>query len=349
MHKSFGISLYLSTFQNMRERLEKLEGSKYVVFTSFHIQEEINQFPDFKEKACEMCQWLNHNGFKIIGDVSPKTLTFFHYEQVLDFAKDFHLNVIRVDYGFNDTEVIEIARKYPIAFNASTVNIELAKQILQVGSEVYALHNFYPRPETGLDEKHFQSINQPLIDLGIQVMAFIPGDELLRGPLMEGLPTLEKHRKLSPYLGFLDLVINYRMTSVLVGDIAISVEQEALIQQYLEIGIIEIPVQFELNYHYLYDQVYTIRIDSPYAMMRLQESREYSCDGALTEPFNCIERTTGSITMDNKAYKRYSGEIQIVRESLPQDERVKVIGQIKPDYLLIMDMIKNGRKIKFIK
>jgi uncharacterized protein len=349
MPNQFGISLYLSSFQKERERLENLGGSKYSVFTSFHIQEEMNQFPDFKAKAFEMCQWLNQHGFKIIGDVSPKTLQFFNYENVLDFAKDFHLDVIRIDYGFSDEAIIEIAKQYPISFNASTVNLELAKQILAVGSEVYALHNFYPRPETGLDEALFRNINQSLLDLGIHVMAFIPGDEVKRGPIFEGLPTLESHRQLPPYIAFLDLIINHKIDSVLVGDITLSKEQSDLIKDYIKTGVISIPVQFEVGYEYLYNQVYTIRIDSPHQVMRLQESREYSCDGTKTEPFNCIERQSGSITMDNIGYQRYSGEIQIVREDLKQDARVNVIGHIEPNYLKIMQMIKNGKRIKFIR
>lgn len=69
----------------------------------------------------------------------------------------------------------------------------------------------------------------------------------------------------------------------------------------------------------------------------------------MIESFNCLERIVGSITCDNKHYGRYSGEIQIIRESLPKDYRVNVLGRIVPEYIKLVQVIENGQKIKFIK
>jgi hypothetical protein len=349
MFNKFGISLYLSSFDTQRDMLEQLLGSEYFVFTSFHIQEELNNLDHFKSKTKQMCKWLNDKGFRIIGDVSPKTLQFFEYNNIISFANDMHLDVLRLDYGFNDEEILKIAKEFPIAFNASTVDEALVKKVIQVESDVFALHNFYPRPETGLDDLLFNTFNMKLNDLGIKVMAFIPGDEVKRGPIFEGLPTLEKHRQLPPYVAFLDLAINHNIDSIFVGDIKISDIQLNLIKKYMKDGIINIPVKFDQNYQYLEDQIFTIRVDSPRSIMRLQESREYSCNGDIQKPYNCLNRQMGSITMDNIGYKRYTGEIQIIRETLPLDTRVNVIGNIEPKYLYLMECIKNGRKIKFIR
>lgn len=328
--------------------LEKYGGREYLVFSSFHIQEEYEGMEDYTKKAREICNWLKDRGFKIMGDVSTKTLKFFNYDSIVEFARDFQIDILRLDYGFSDEEILNIGKEYPISFNPSTDDDILAKKILASGGEIYGLHNFYPRPETGLDPEDLIEINTRLKKLGIKTFAFIVGDEMKRAPIYEGLPTLEKHRNMLPYVAFLDLYTNYKVDGVFVGDVKISDFQGELITQYIKDGIINIPVKFLPKYKYLYNQVFTIRADSPKAMMRLQESREYSCNGEKQQPFNTVNRNRGSITMDNIGYKRYSGEIQILRKELPQDRRVNVIGKVEEDYLDLLEVIKNRDKIRFI-
>ena len=348
MLNKFGLSIYISTFDEQKEMLDRFTGSGYYVFTSFHMQEEYNSIDDYCIRAKELCYWLKERNFKIIGDVSTKTLDFFEYKSIIEFAKDFSLDILRLDYGFSDDEILSISKEFPISFNPSTEDDILAKKILDRGMEVFALHNFYPRPETGLDPEGFKNINQKLKDIGIKTLGFIAGDEMKRGPIFEGLPTLEKHRNIPPYVAFLDLLKNYNVDEVFVGDVKISQVQSSLIIDYLDDNIINVPVKFHPNYQYLYNQVFTIRADSPNSLMRLQESREYSCDGEKILPFNTIIREKGSITMDNIGYARYSGEIQILRKPLPKDDRVNVMGRVLDDYIDIMDCTKNKEKIRFI-
>ena len=46
---------------------------------------------------------------------------------------------------------------------------------MREGKEILAMHNYYPRSETGLDEEYFLRITKLLQDAGIHVIAFIPG------------------------------------------------------------------------------------------------------------------------------------------------------------------------------
>ncbi len=51
--------------------------------------------------------------------------------------------------------------------------------------------------------------------------------------------------------------------------------------------------------------------------------------------------------MDNKNYKRYSGEIQIVKKEYPKDARVNVIGSVNEMYRhVFLKALKNGLKIR---
>lgn len=347
MFKDLGFSLYVSAFARQKQALEALSGTGILVFTSFHIQEEYDQ--NYISTAVFMCQWLRDTGFRIMGDVSPKTLQLFGHKDILGFAREMGLSFLRLDYGFSVAETLAVSRQFPIAFNASTVDTDTAKEIVKAGGEVYAVHNFYPRPETGLAPQQFTNINETLSQLGLKVLAFIPGDMDKRGPIHEGLPTVEVHRVIPPYLAYLDMTVNYHLGGVLLGDIGLSSRQRQLIQDYCRTGVIAVPAHLSPHYHYLYDQTFTIRPDSPLSVKRLQESREYSCPGAQVEPQNCTPRVAGSITMDNQLYARYSGEIQILTQDLPQDSRVNVMGKVAPGYEKILDCLPNRRKIKLVK
>lgn len=341
--KRFGRSVYVSCFDSMRESLSGL--SHGLVFTSFHISEEFG--PDYCGKAREMCRFLLERGYEIIGDVSKRTLEQFGSRDILSFAEEMGISILRLDYGFTDEEIRAIAGRTSIAVNASTQDQRLAWEIAGNGGSVYAIHNFYPRPETGLDEPFFQSVNQKLLDAGVKVLAFIPGDEALRGPVFAGLPTLEKHRGLPPYVCWADLCRpENRLYGVLTGDPGLSASQLSLIRDFSQSGILSVPAVLFKNSMGLYGRTFTIRPDSPSSLARLQESREYSSPGEEILPWNCGDRSKGSITMDNRLYGRYSGEIQLLKKDFPADERVNVIGHVQNGYELLLDGLERGGKIK---
>jgi hypothetical protein len=212
-----------------------------------------------------------------------------------------------------------------------------------------AMHNFYPRPETGLDEDYFREITESLRQAGLKVLAFIPGDARKRGPVFEGLPTLEAHRHILPSAAFADLALNYGLEAIFVGDPGISRTEIDRIDRFCREGILSIPCEIQDPWQHLYDQVFTCRIDSPKRLVRFQESRIYSCQGPTTEPANCVLRTRGSLTIDNLRYGRYSGEIMLIRSDLPADDRVNVIGHVPENALLLLDLIGRGRKFTLVR
>ena len=52
--------------------------------------------------------------------------------------------------------------------------------------------------------------------------------------------------------------------------------------------------------------------------------------------------------MDNRLYGRYSGELMLIREDLPADERVNVIGEVPENAWLLMDRIGRGAKFMLV-
>ena len=344
---NLGYSLYLSTFAAQCSALRGLADSGAPVFLSLHISEEFDA--SFCARAEEACHALADMGYRIIADVSVKTVAQFGCADLTELAEKLRLWALRIDYGFSVSEIQAMAEKMPIVLNASTTTVEDARAIAAKGGCVMAMHNFYPRPETGLDEDYFREITESLRQAGLKVLAFIPGDARKRGPVFEGLPTLEAHRHILPSAAFADLALNYGLEAIFVGDPGISRKEIDRIDRFCREGILSIPCEIQEDWQYLYDQVFTCRMDSPKRLVRFQESRIYSCQGPTTEPANCIPRTRGSLTIDNLRYGRYSGEIMLIRSDLPADDRVNVIGHVLENALLLLDLIGRGRKFTLVR
>lgn len=346
MPKTLGFSLYLSTFEDQRPALSLWAGTGAPIFLSLHISEEFDA--TYCQRAREICHLLAVQGFRTIADVSVKTLRQFGCADLTELARELKLWGLRIDYGFSPEEIGEMASKMPIVLNASTTAPDDARRIAARGTDVFALHNFYPRPETGLDEELLMQTTARLQEAGLSVCAFIPGDTLLRGPLHEGLPTLEAHRHVLPSAAFVDMALRFGMEDVFLADPGLSETEQQRIARFCRDGVISIPAELDESWRHLYGQVFTCRIDSPRWLIRFQESRTYSCQGDIVEPNNCVQRRRGAITVDNRLYGRYSGELMLLREDLPADGRVNVIGTVPENALLLVDRVARCAKFMLV-
>ena len=347
MPKSLGYSLYLSSFAAQCSALGGWSNQGTLLFLSLHISEEFDR--DYCRRAEEICHGLADQGFRIIADVSVKTLRQFGCGDLVELARKLRLWALRIDYGFSRQEILAMARQMPIVVNASTTTVEDAAAIAAEGTRVFAMHNFYPRPETGLDEEYLLESTRALQEAGLEVLAFIPGDTQRRGPLFEGLPTLEAHRDALPSAAFVDMAQRFGVDGIFLGDPGISLTEAERIRRYCEEGIISVPAKLDPAYAHLYGRVFTCRVDSPKWLVRFAESRVYSCQGQIVEPENCVTRRRGTITIDNRLYGRYSGEVMMIRQDLEADSRVNVIGTVPENAQLLMDSIGRGRKFTLVR
>lgn len=341
MSSNFGVAVYVSVFEKQKSMLEKLAKQNVPVFTSLHIGEEVSD--TYVEDVQAMCDWLYHRGFSIMADVSPYTLERFEVDSLADLVDQLHLDNLRLDFGFDIQSLADELQDVTLTFNASTILGEM-----KTPHESFYMHNFYPRPETGLDKELFETLNKKIREKKGKLLAFISGDLEKRGPIYEGLPTLENHRYLVPYAQYIDLIQTYEMDAVYLGDINLSNKQLELILQFQKDGVVRLPVTFQEENKHLYNELFTVRVDSPNGLIRVQESREFAQSGKPITPNETMKRTRGSITMDNERYKRYSGEVQIMRKDYPADERVNVIGKIADEYLLLLNNLKNGQQFMFL-
>ncbi len=345
MHNLPGYSVYLAEYRKGRMPSAENTAGGAPVFLSLHIREEYSD--TYEREMEELCAELNRLRFRIIADIEKETPARFHTESVLQLKEKLHLYGVRIDFGFSAEEIATLSAEMPVVLNASSVSSEEAGMILSRSAfPVTAMHNFYPRPETGLDEAYLLESTARLKKLGLETAAFIPGDLGKRGPIHEGLPTLEAHRTLPPSAGFIDLLERFQIDSVFIGDPEISKEEVGRMQVFAKTDVIEIPCWLRDGYENYYDRIFTCRIDSPSWLIRAEESRAYAGISGRTEKADQVmeERDRGSITLDNEKYLRYCGELQLIRGKLPADERVNVIGHVKEAYLPLLDLIGRGRK-----
>jgi uncharacterized protein len=331
-----GISVYLSD-EDAEERILRASslGVK-LAFTSLHIPEESGVSP---KRVSDLLSLFKKEGFEVFADVSKKTpamLGFHHFEEL----KELGVTSLRLDDGFTTEEMFDLSRHFRIAINASTVGEEELQRWIDCGLEtgnMIAWHNFYPKPETGLDEKYFLAQQNLYDTLSIPVYAFIPGDEDKRGPLNLGLPTLEDHRSQSPYVSAVQLK-RWGVTGVFVGDPGCSKE---LLQKLVRFDREDV---IELSYSGS-DEIegeYQLRPDPGRDVFRLLDTRT----NRDIPPTNTVERPRGTITQDNDLYGRYRGEFQIVGHDLISNPAVNVMGRVCEQDLHLIELLHPGQKIR---
>jgi hypothetical protein len=179
---ALGHSAYLSEINSRTPDADTASGVS-LIFISLHIKEEFGN--DFVHCAEEWIHSLNEKGYKVLADVSKETLEQFNEKDIIILSKRLGLWGVRLDYGFSLQEICSIAEKMPVAVNASTITREEAAVLAKAGPCVMAMHNFYPRPETGLDEDYLQEMNAMLHTAGMKVLAFIPGTAKSEGRSMK--------------------------------------------------------------------------------------------------------------------------------------------------------------------
>lgn len=352
-----GISIFLgdSDFEKQRKYIEKMNliGCKQI-FTSLHIPEEDHAV--YKERLKKLGELASKYQMELFADISTRSLQYlgFSWEKA-EGLREWGLTGLRIDYGISDHIIVELSKKMKVALNASTLTQENLGHLKILGlnfSSVEAWHNYYPRPETGLSLEDFNEKNKWLKEQGLKVMAFIPGDGEKRGPLFEGLPTLEKHRIQSTFACFLDLENNLWVDKIFIGDPSINEDSYQKFLAYQNDAIL-LRANYLLKDESLKERLtvtQTNRQDAARDVIRSEESRLEKLVGISSpiKPNNTLIRSAGTITVDNEKYGRYEGEIQIVKVDLPADDRVNVIGKVIDEDLPLLSYIKGGQKFRIV-
>lgn len=352
-----GISVYLGEekIADQAVRIRKMYDNGFrSIFTSLHIPEDDHSV--YRDQLISLGQLAKHLGMELMADISPASLKSLGYNwenagELLNWG----LTGLRIDYGVDEKTIVQLSQQMRVALNASTIDIDALHRMKEQGLKLEAVeawHNFYPRRETGLGWNDFIKRNAWLKQAGLTVMAFIPGDEKLRGPLFEKLPTVERHRNYSPFAGFMEFQHEGNVDKILIGDISIgdqSLKQFKAYQQ--QTVLLRCRVHAEADRYIVNElpELHTNRADHARDVIRSVESRSYATIGkGQITPRYCAERPKGTITIDNERYLRYQGEVQITKTNLPADERVNVLGKVIDEDLALLPFIQANQKFKLL-
>lgn len=344
-----GISIYFSNSFDKNEKMirKAIANGVGYAFTSLHIPEETGI--DYQKEVQKILNICREGNLKLIVDVGPETLEKLGVHNIEEL-EPLGITYVRLDYGFTAEETVRISKKFHVVFNASTISNENLTEWKKAGadfSQFAACHNFYPKQFTALSMEKVREINQRLKYNGFTTMAFVPGDLDLRGPLCEGLPTVEEHRnrKQEVLLNMLELFQEAYCDIVLVGDVDITDNAwrgvRCLNQNYVELHAV-----IDAAYDFIRENIHHDRPDASDYVIRSQESRSYRQQ--IKAEISDAVRSEGSISISNEKYLRYMGEVEIARINLPREERVNIVGQVEETDWKYLPYIKNSLGVKFI-
>lgn len=322
-----GYSLYFEKESDFEKQIEKFKGFDFL-FTSLHYpasDQTYERFLDLKSRA---------KNLEICVDINNQTLK--DHPDLLDMDL-----IIRLDFGFSPREIASLSKKSQIAINASTVNYKFLEDLAKASANManmIAIHNYYPLVFSGLSQEYFLSQNELISSFGIRIAAFVQGNLNLRGPIFDGLPTLEEDRNKNPYLSLVKLKRKYKVDDLILAEDVDEYSKNCILK-FINDGIISLPIIWEKDYEYL--SRIKVRNDiSDYIIRNEREKKDVSSD----QPRQ-IKR--GDLVILNNLSGRYAGEIEIVRKDLGLCDDRNLIGRVDESYIGILDLIKGSDIVEF--
>lgn len=364
---TLGISVYLNDYiQDKRSVEQYINSASQIgykdVFTSIHLPEE--DFQKISGVIGEFSELITQFNLKLIVDCSYYEIEKFRNSpSIKNQIQRADISFFRLDFGFNIPDMhylIEEVNASGLMLNASMLN---KNEISHIVNEIWnidktlplqACHNFYPRPETGLAMDYFIKQSSLFQEMGIPVISYLPAKNTPRAPVYQGLPTIEKHRNVSIGWAARELIATRVIDEIIIGDPFASISEltelkNAVDYPALILRVDEEPDISQTEKGIMYENVHIARPDVSDLIIRSDTSREMASIGKKLLAKPPKDRDAYSITVDNEKYGRYSGELQIMRQSLPMDERVNVIGKIIPQDTCLLSYVIAGVPFRFQK
>ena len=341
-----GISLYAGVQQSLTlHTIEKAkEEGMHIAFSSLQIPEEkeLNIFDQFHV----LQQQAQNARLTIFTDISKQRLYSLGVKDIHELKK-YGIEYLRLDDGFSVEDIAALSNDFHIVLNASTICTGLEGLLQKCNrSHILACYNYYPEPYTGLTLYTVYRTNNYFHAFGLQTIAFIPGNKHLRGPIYEGLPTIENHRLSRKQVLRNALELFHIGTDiVLIGDIDVE-DSDWKNLGLLNQQIINLPVTGTQDLIPYLNIQHHDRVDASEWLFRSVESRRIQ--NHELPPANTVYRSRGSICVNNRKFERYSGELSIAKIDMPADERVNVIGRVSEENMRLLDVLGNQIAINFI-
>lgn len=157
----FGFSIFMndSLSEEKKQYIRQMASNGFVgIFTSMHIPED--DVSAYQKRLIELGSEAKKNKLELMVDISGKALERAGFSlEDLTPLKAIGVTGLRMDYHISNQQIADWSHQLKISLNASTItpkDIDELKEAEADFSQIEAWHNYYPRPETGLDKEWYQ-------------------------------------------------------------------------------------------------------------------------------------------------------------------------------------------------
>lgn len=350
-----GISVYpqFTSMEDIKAQLNRAAALGYTrVFTSLQLDNLgfKNSRLDLKEYR-QLTQYAHSLNYIIHADINREI-----FEEIgatvddLSLLKDFGIDVLRLDYGFSEEEIIRLSlNNEGVIIEDNPIDHESvfkrASSIKESGNpnQLRYCHNFFPLDGTGLDFNETESLTEEFNLLGYSCGIFITSQSspAYLSKHSHGVCTIEDQRYVPSHIAFQELRNTQMYDVIFLGDVypsLLDLEKVAevnrhdycTLEAYLEN---ELPlVQKEL----ILKTLHVNRLDTPAQVVRSTQTRKK----VTVEPNRCIARPFLTLTIENELAERYEGEIQIALKDLAPSILANCVGMIKPSCQRLLMQVK---------
>lgn len=140
------------------------------IFTSLHIPED--DASHYRKRLTDLGDIAKSYHLDLMVDISGDALTRagFSFHQTQELI-EIGVTGLRMDYHISNQQIAELSQKISIALNASTITEMDIQELRKAGADfdhLEAWHNYYPRPETGLDKNWYHTKISGCVHRGLQ-------------------------------------------------------------------------------------------------------------------------------------------------------------------------------------
>lgn len=302
----------------------------------------------------------NDLDMRVTLDVNPRLFGVLGVDyHNLTLFKEIGASAIRLDANFDG--LTESLMSYEdsgldIELNLSTDagNIENIMSYVPNNKRLSGCHNFYPQRFTGLDLDFFTKCTTKYRKLGLKTAAFVTSQVATTGPhpFNDGLPTLEMHRDLP-----IEVQAKHLLATGLIDDILISNQfaSETELKKLSQINqdqlslavefasnVTQIEKDILLNYqHFNRGDINSYSIRSTFVKLKYKNE-------SIPANNTIEELHPGDITIGNDSFGQYKGEVNIVKQTMPNiDQHKNVVGHVADVEQFLIPYIKPWMKFRF--
>ena len=361
---SLGISIYplMSSKEENLEYILKASklGFKRVFTSMLEVSEDKEEALKQVDSYREILTYARNLGMRVFIDINPSILKIIGVNpNDLNFFVNLGVTGIRLDGMFNGVhESLMTYNEYDLEIEINgSFNISYVNNIIDLGckkEKLVVCHNFYPEEYTGLPMDYFMGCMDRHKALGLKTASFVNslnGGSLGPWPTNDGLPTLERHRRLD-ILAQAQELMALGVDDIIIGN-AFATDDELEALSNLDKDIITLKIKKDIEFSHIeksfMNKILKERLDSSEFIIRHSQGRFDLKDETIPSTTDGeIIVKKGAILINNDNYLNYKGELIIAREDIKIDNRRNVIGYIEDDFIELLKYIKHNKRFKLI-